>query len=68
LDDDAQGVLVPMTEAELKDAGRLLTRKVKELRDLQAEHAEARADMKRERDELAAEIDAIASTIRTQGR
>jgi ABC-type transporter Mla subunit MlaD len=66
--DEAQGTLVPMTETELQEAGRTLAGKVKELRDLKTNHAGARSEMKKQREDVQKDIDRIAGTIRQQGR
>ena len=66
--DEQQPALIPMSEKELKDAGRKLAEKVRELKDLTTEHQGIRVEMKDERTALRDEIDAIAQTIRQQGR
>ncbi len=66
--DDAQPPLVPLSEDELKKAGKKLAGKIRELEDLEAEHKELREEQKAERTKLKGEIAAIATTIRQQGR
>ena len=66
--DAEQSALVPMSEAELEEAGRDLARKVGELKDLEAEHKESRTEQAEARTTLRGEIQAIAQTIRQQGR
>lgn len=67
-DETDQGVLVPMSEDELKKASKDLARKVRRLDEMEAEHADMRKQMKEDRDKLREEISGIASTIRTQGK
>jgi hypothetical protein len=64
----SQPALIPMSEEELKAAGRQLAQKVRELAVLRADHAEERKEHKLAEDRLASEIEGIAETIRTQGR
>ena len=66
--EDAQPPLVPMSDAEIKAAGKKLAQKVRDLEVLKKEDAEAASDAKEQRDKLANEISAIASTIRSHGR
>jgi hypothetical protein len=63
-----QGVLVPMSEDELRAAGVDLATRVRQLRDMKTRHAGKRAEMKKERDALQKDIDRIAGTIKEQGR
>lgn len=66
--DDQQPPLVPMSEEEVKAAGRKLAQKVRELKDMTTAHQGQRAEMKAERTALRDEIETIAQTIRQQGR
>jgi hypothetical protein len=66
--EEAQPALIPMSEDELRSAGRELAVKVAELEELEADHAEIRKAQRKERDGLKKKIAAIASTIRQQGR
>lgn len=66
--DEQQPALVPMSEQEVKDAGKKLAQKVRDLKDMTTQHQGQRAEMKAERTALRDEIDAIAQTIRQQGR
>jgi Holliday junction resolvase RusA-like endonuclease len=60
--------LIPMTEDELREAGAKLASKVAALAAMKQVHRDERAEMTREREELEAEIQSIAQTIRQQGR
>lgn len=64
----SQPPLIPMSEAELKDASRELARLVGGLADLQAEHAQSRKEMRDEEGNIELKIAGLASTIRTKGR
>jgi len=66
--DLAQPPLIPMSEAELKEAGQKLASKVRELEDMKREHAAEAKERSEDRAGLQAEISAIASTIRQHGR
>jgi hypothetical protein len=66
--DEQQPALVPMSAAEVKDAGRKLAAKVRELEDLELEHKELREEQRAERKTLKEAISAIARTVRQQGR
>ena len=66
--DLAQPPLVPMSDAELKAAGKKLAQKVRELEDMKKEHAEESTARAADRKALQDEISAIASTIRQHGR
>ena len=67
-EDDVQPALVPMSEQEVKDAGRKLAGLVRELKELTTKHQGVRAEMKAERTALREEMEAVAQCIRQQGR
>jgi hypothetical protein len=62
------GVLVPMSEEEMKKASQLLARLVRDLDVMEADHAEQRKTMRDERDTLRERISGVAESLRTQGR
>lgn len=64
----AQPALVPMSEEELRDAGRLLANLVDEKKAMVTRHQGERVDMKKERTDLDERIQNVARTIREQGR
>jgi len=66
--DEVQPALIPMSDDEVRDAGRDLATRVKELRDLKTQHAGRRVEMKKERENVQKDIDRIAGCIRQQGR
>ena len=66
--DEVQPALIPMSDDEVRDAGRDLATRVKELRDLKTQHAGRRVEMKKERESVQKDIDRIAGCIRQQGR
>lgn len=66
--DLAQPPLIPMSDTELKAAGRKLAQKVRELEDMKKEHAEDATERSHDRKTLQDEVLAIASTIRQHGR
>ena len=66
--DEQQPPLVPMTDKEVKDAGRKLAGLVRDLKEMTTAHQGKRAEMKAERTALREEIEAVAQTIRQQGR
>ncbi|MBI4636124.1 MAG: hypothetical protein HY727_07210 [Candidatus Rokubacteria bacterium] len=66
--EQAQPPLIPLSDAELRQAGKTLADLIRQLRDLKANHKASREAQREARDALAAEIEAVASTIRTQGR
>ena len=67
-EDEQQPPLVPMSEQEVKDAGRKLAGLVRELKDMTTKHQGVRTEMKAERTALREEMEAVAQTIRQQGR
>jgi hypothetical protein len=66
--DEIQPPLIPMTDDELRAAGRKLATLVRELADMSADHALKRTEMKTRRDEKREEIETLAQSIRQQGR
>lgn len=66
--EDAQPALIPMSEAEVFEAGKKLAQKVRELEEMEVEHDKERKGFREEETALKEEIAAIASTIRSQGR
>jgi len=66
--DKAQPPLIPMSAEEMQAAGQKLAEKIRELEDLKKVHTKERTTMKKDRDKLATEVSAIASTIRQHGR
>jgi hypothetical protein len=60
--------LIPMTEDELREAGAKLASKVAALAAMKRRHRVERAERNQEREDLEAEIQSIAQTIRQQGR
>jgi hypothetical protein len=66
--DLAQPPLIPMSDVELKAAGKQLAQKVRELEDMKREHAAEAKERSEDRAGLQAEVSAIASTIRQHGR
>lgn len=66
--DVQQPALIPMSDKEVKDAGRKLAGIVRELKDLTTQHQGLRAEMKKERTALREEMEAVAQCIRQQGR
>lgn len=66
--DEQQPPLVPLSEKELKDAGKKLAGLVRDLEDLTTSHQGLRAEMKAERTAVREEMAAVAQTIRQQGR
>jgi hypothetical protein len=67
-EEDKQPALVPMSEDELKGAGRELATLIHKREEMTSTHAEVRAEQKSEREKLDNKITALASTIRSQGR
>lgn len=63
-----QTPLIPMSPDELEQAWRRLASQCDRLRRLREEHRDERLRQKQVRDELQNEIDAIARSIREQGR
>jgi hypothetical protein len=66
--DEQQPALIPMSEEEIKDAGKKLAQLVRDLKDLTTKHQGLRAEMKAERTAVREEMDAVATSIRQQGR
>jgi hypothetical protein len=66
--EDPQPPLVPMTDEELRAAAREMAQLVGELETLKEEHAEIRKEHKAEEKTVSDRIEAIASTVRSQGR
>jgi hypothetical protein len=65
---DPQPALIPMTEDELREAGRKLANLVQDLATMTAAHALQRTEQATERKELRERIDNVAQSIRQQGR
>lgn len=63
-----QDPLIPMSDEELRAAGKRLAKLLNEARLMEEDHATVRAEQKVERDKLRDQIDALAQTIREQGR
>jgi len=66
--DERQPLLVPMSDEELRTAGRTLARMIRELEGLKVTHMAVRAEQKAERERLAEKIASLAQTISQQGR
>jgi len=64
----AQPALVPMSEDELRDAGKTLARLNVELARMTREHAAERTEMADERKQLRERIENVAQQIQQQGR
>jgi hypothetical protein len=68
VDIDEQPPLVPMSDEELRTAGRKLAMMIRELDDIRGSHAAVRAEQKAERETLGKKIASLAQTIVQQGR
>jgi F0F1-type ATP synthase membrane subunit b/b' len=66
--EDVQPPLIPMSDEELKKAGREMANLVHLLEDMEEEHAETNKEYREERDRVRKELSALASTFRQQGR
>jgi len=66
--EDAQPPLIPLSEDELKQAGKKLAMKVRELEEMEVEHDKERKGMGEAEKAVKEEMAAIASTIRSAGR
>jgi hypothetical protein len=65
---DPQPELVPMSEDELKGAGRQLAVLEGELDEMEASHKKEAADRAKQRKTVRGKIKSLASQIRKQGR
>lgn len=63
-----QPPLVPMSDEELKDAAQMLALKIKTLEETKTHNDSERKQMRSKVHKLEQEIQAIASTVRNQGR
>jgi hypothetical protein len=66
--DERQPSLVPMSDEELRTAGRTLARMIRDLNELKVKHTAVRAEQKAERERLTEKIASLAQTISQQGR
>ena len=66
--DVTQDPLIPMSDEELRAAGQRLAKLLNEARLMEEDHATVRAEQKVEREKLRDQINALAQTIREQGR
>ncbi len=63
-----QPQLIPMSDDELRKAGKKLAKLVKDLVEMKVEHKELREEQAADRKKIEAQIEATAGSIRQQGR